>query len=122
MQSVRLVAMNKPEQSTTTVGGVVYPPSFPTDGGNLDGKILQLATILQSSLDVARVMEVFAEELASVVPHESLHYENVLAQVRVTLGTPGAHRCQYQLVLLEKGLGEIAVTRRTPFTEAELKS
>lgn len=101
--------------------GTITTRPLPVDTTHLGGKTLHLANVLQSSLDVGRIVEMFSEEIGGVVPHDSLEYSNPAEQIKVILGKPQSHSCRYQLVLMDKPLGELAVTRGTRFAGADLE-
>ena len=85
------------------------------------GTALQLASVLQTSLDVDKLIEIFSRHIQHLVPHGSIGFENRVLQISVTQGTAEKHVRSYQLVVAAQTLGVLTVTRRTRFTAAEGK-
>lgn len=83
------------------------------------GTALQLASVLQTSLDVDKLIEIFSRHIQHLVPHGSIGFENRVLQISVTQGTAEKHVRSYQLVVAAQTLGVLTVTRRTRFTAAE---
>ncbi|MDX9741480.1 MAG: GGDEF domain-containing protein [Gammaproteobacteria bacterium] len=80
---------------------------------------LQLASVLQTSLDVDRLIEIFSRHIQHLVPHGSMSFENRALQLSVSKGTPEKYSRSYQLVVTAQTLGILTVTRRTRLTAAE---
>ena len=85
-------------------------------------KALQLANVLQSTLELNKLLELFDDELASIVPHEGLSYVNKDENHSVTFGEEERHRCGYRLVLLEEDIGELSLFRRSKFSKKEIQA
>ena len=86
-----------------------------------DSQLYELSNILQSTLDLGKLLEFFDDELASTVPHDGLIYELPDEDIKYQFGEPGKHNCHYNLILLDKFLGQISVSRASKFSEDELK-
>ena len=84
-------------------------------------KSLQLTGILQSTLELNKILELFDDEISSVVPHDGLSYENEEEEYTIRFGEEGRHRCSYQLVLLDKDIGVLVLYRNTKFRDSEIK-
>ena len=84
-------------------------------------KSLQLTGILQSTLEINKILELFDTEISSVVPHDGLCYENREENYITRFGEEARHRCTYQLVLLDKAMGCLILYRNTKFSETEIK-
>lgn len=85
-----------------------------------EGRHLQLANALQSSLSVEEILSIFRSQVLDIVPHDNLGYENARERVSCTVGElVGCHRVSYQLVLRENDLGELVFSRGLPFTEQD---
>ncbi len=92
--------------------------------GNLadaNTKSLQLTGILQSTLELNKILELFDDEIISIVPHEGLAYGNKDEDYAIKFGEEARHRCSYQLVLLNKDIGELIFYRNTKFGDKEIK-
>ncbi|HKK14688.1 MAG TPA: GGDEF domain-containing protein [Gammaproteobacteria bacterium] len=81
---------------------------------------LELTQSLQTTLDLERLMELFADALAGMLDHDGLTYAHPDGALRVHHGNGGAHRCRYRLILAEQPLGELSVHRRRRFSDREI--
>jgi diguanylate cyclase (GGDEF)-like protein len=95
--------------------------SNPASSQALDSNLYELINILQSTLDLGKLLELFDDELASAVPHDGLVYELPDEDIHYQFGEQDKHQCHYNLILLDKFLGQIAVSRDNKFTDDELK-
>ena len=84
-------------------------------------KSLQLTGILQSTLELNKILELFDDEITAVVPHDGLSYENEEEDYTIRFGSEARHRCSYQLVLLDKDVGVLVFYRNTKFSDKEIK-
>lgn len=91
------------------------------DKQNMEQQALQVANVLQTSLDLNKLIEMFAEKLADFVEHDSLLYINKEEDVELLVGKPAINTCSYQVTLLEKSLGNVTISRQKPFDDNELK-
>lgn len=101
-------------------------PPYPESPGTgaereLIDQTLHLANVFQSTLDIAKLIELFRSEVGDIVPHDSLGYENAEDAMDVRLGTLREHRCSYEVVLMERSLGTLTLSRGTAFEAAELQ-
>ena len=80
---------------------------------------LQLATVLQTTLEVEKLIEVFSTEIRKLVPHDSIGYENRAQGIELAFGKAERHSCSYQLVVAAQSLGQLAVTRKRKFNGSE---
>lgn len=80
---------------------------------------LQLASVLQTTLDVDRLIELFSRHIQHLVPHDGMSFENRAQQLSISHGSQEKHARAYQLVVAAQTLGILTVTRRTRFTSAE---
>lgn len=81
---------------------------------------LQLLLQLQTSLEVATVMRLFADECARHVTYDSYTYRNQVEGVEVATGVVTRHSCHYRLVAADESLGELTLTRAQPFADREI--
>lgn len=91
---------------------------FVSEGRDID-KALKLASVLQTSLDIRRIIEMFAEEVARWYTFNSVVYENTDASLRIEIGQAAKHALSYRLVVTDQGLGTMTFTRRRRFTARE---
>lgn len=83
-------------------------------------QVLHISSILQTTLDVGRIIELFSQELQALVPHDSLHYRNSTEKYSHAVGTKAQNSCAYKLVIGDQSLGELSITRKKRFTAREM--
>lgn len=88
---------------------------------NMEHEALKFANVLQTSLDINKLIELFAEKLADFVVHDGLVYSNPDQDLELTVGAPAFNTCSYQVTLMKKPLGSVTISRKTPFAENEIK-
>ncbi len=94
---------------------------FGGETAEVSERALQLANVLQSTLELNKLLELFHDELESVVQHDGLSYVNKDENHSVSFGDEERHRCSYRLVLLDKDIGELSLFRRVKFTDEHIK-
>lgn len=82
----------------------------------------QLSALLQTSLELEKVVALFARELAARVAYDGFSYRHPEKGVHIDLGAPARHRASYRLLFEERSLGEIAVSRGQRFADTEIRS
>ncbi len=82
-------------------------------------KALQIASALQTTLEIDKLIEVFSREIQDLIPHDSIAFENRQQDIQVAIGTKARHACSYQLVVTAQTLGQLSFTRRRKFSEHE---
>jgi diguanylate cyclase (GGDEF)-like protein len=87
---------------------------------DLEPKRLELASVLQKTLEPKELLSLFAVELGKYVPFDGLSYEFQTLGVCIRLGSLSNNRCSYNLKITDEHLGEICLYRETPFKEREL--
>ncbi len=110
------------EQSHKAAGVQNAQQSFHHSGvsAGVDNRALQLSGTLQSTLELGEVLTLFHAQSAALIPHDGLSYLNKEADYALELGAAAAHRCSYQLLLLDENIGELVFARRTKFTDSEI--
>lgn len=83
------------------------------------GTALQIASVLQTTLDTDRLIELFSRHIQHLVPHDGIAFENRTLQLSVSHGSQQKHARSYQLVVSAQTLGVLTVTRRTRFSADE---
>jgi len=90
-----------------------------TDRGDDFTSIARLALKLQQSIELSLLLRTFCEEIAQMVPCDSVSYVHENTLLNFQTGENKAHHCKYQLVLEGDKLGEIICTRDKPFSIRE---
>lgn len=80
----------------------------------------QLTLLLQTSLDVERIMTLFFQEIQRLVPLDALTYQHNGSDLRLDLGERGSHSVSYCLNHMNDYLGELLFRRAQRFSEDEL--
>ncbi len=88
-------------------------------GRQVHDQALMIASALQSTLDLDKLIEIFSMEIQSLLPHSGITFVSEDDQDRLAHGKPGRHRCSYRLVVAEQPLGELTISRGKPFEPNE---
>lgn len=91
--------------------------SEPTDCAQLQQR---LNLLLQTSLDVERILRMFFCELQRLIPLDSLHYEHPCTDMRLEIGVHSTHSAVYRLSYESEFLGELSLLRARRFSAKEL--
>ena len=82
---------------------------------------LQLSNVLQTSLELSQVLQLFFDEVQHSLPLGSLSYSNEKLNNRIDLGQSARHSCHYKLISNQNSLGELTFTRHKRFSNKELE-
>ena len=82
---------------------------------------LELSNVLQSTLELAQILQLFLDQVKRNLSVDSLRYQNEESSHAVNLGEPAKHSCHYKLITNEDSLGEISFTRDKRFAEHDLQ-
>lgn len=91
-------------------------------GNELGPRVLELTSVLQTTLDVKKLIDLFSTEIHTDVAVDGLRYHLVSHGIDIIIGDQPPHTCSYQLVIAEQKLGEIRFFRHRPFSEDETRS
>ncbi len=86
----------------------------------LEPKRLELASILQKTLEPQELVALFTRELGKYIPFDGLSYNFPLLNVKIELGQLTQHYCSYELLITEEKLGQVNLHRDSQFQEREL--
>jgi hypothetical protein len=75
---------------------------------------------LQTILPIDELIGLFANEIAEVVEHDSFEYEHSQKNIHFFRGLVKLHKCQYKINDSGMELGQITLTRSSPFQEEEM--
>ena len=84
------------------------------------GAAWQVSALLQTTLDVEKVIELFACELGKNIPYDSFTYQHADKGLSYSIGAPARHSTGYRLLLEDRLLGEVSLTRAQRFSDAEI--
>lgn len=82
-------------------------------------KALRIASALQTTLDLRKVIEIFVEEAGRWVQFNGVRYTHPGEDTVLLVGSDEKHSVAYRLVLADQSVGEIRFTRRRKFTSKE---
>lgn len=88
---------------------------------NKEQETLKLANVLQTTLDINKLIELFAEKLGEFAAHDGLLFSNTDHDLELIIGTATSNTCSYQVTLMDRSLGDVTISREQPFTETEIK-
>lgn len=103
------------------LGNLAISMPLPTSDENPDEleHALRLSGILQTTLEIDKLIEIFAHEIIRLVDYQSICYTHQELGFEHLIGQPEAHACTYRLVVSGETLGELVITRKKKFTKAE---
>lgn len=81
---------------------------------------LQFGQLLHGTLELDALVALFGSELAPEVPHDGLRYRHTERSLECGSGKMAANTCNYRLQIAGEFLGELQLSRRSRFSEAEL--
>jgi GGDEF domain-containing protein len=83
---------------------------------------LNLPAILQTTLELEEVVNLFYAEISKVIDYDSLHYQHEGLHCDISTGSHSHHSCNYRLEMNKMWLGEITLTHRNRFNDDDTKS
>lgn len=93
-----------------------------TSSDQLEPRVLELSHLLQTTLDVEKLIGLFAGGIKHDVVFDGLRYQLVSHGIDITIGDQPPHTCSYQLIVAEYKLGEIRFFRNRRFSKQEIQS
>ena len=101
-----------PQQATGRVGPV-SPARSTTEA-------LELTSTLQTTLEVDKLIELFAREVRRHMEVDGVAYDDPDGHAHIKVGEQALHRASYDIVIDGDALGELRLYRVHPFTADEL--
>jgi diguanylate cyclase (GGDEF)-like protein len=95
--------------------------SYPENMTDVTNMSIHVMGVLQSTLELEKLIELFDDEMSAVVPHDHLCYENPEENIKFDLGKTGRHSSSYSLVLFGKNMGALTISRKTKFVDVEIE-
>lgn len=117
---------NQASNQTTGSLKLVNPHQFHGTVGpagkesTLGPRVLELTGILQTTLEIEQLIELFAREAKAMVELDGLHYHCDPDLLEVRTGDSLTHRATYDLTLADRDLGVLEIFRDQPFTKGEI--
>jgi diguanylate cyclase (GGDEF)-like protein len=94
----------------------------PTAPENLGPRVLELSSILQTTLEIDVQIGLFGKEIQRYLSIDGLVYTPPGTDDEIIYGREASQRATYDLKLEEKSLGTVRVYREMPFAEKEISS
>lgn len=85
----------------------------------VDDVLSRLPAVLQTTIDLDEVINLFHTEISKVLNYDSLHYVHQGVLCDFNTGSRSHHSCNYRLEMNTVWLGELTLTRRKKFTDAD---
>jgi len=108
------LALVNPLQAQGTV--VPAPPE------SLGPRVLELSSILQTTLDIQLQINLFGKEIQRYLSIDGFAYTLPDGQETILYGREASQRATYDLKLEDKSLGSLRVCREVPFAAKEIQS
>lgn len=86
----------------------------------LDARVLELTSVLQTTLDIDQQAALFADTVRRDLDVIALCYQHADEHLEVTIGDIGGHKAGYDLIIEGEALGKVDFYRARPFKEQEL--
>lgn len=99
------------------VNGMIQPAAPET----LGHRVLELSSMLQTTLDVQAQMQLFYQAIHKDLQIEGMVYTLDEPQLEYECGAPATRRATYELKLTDQSIGSLAFFRDVPFTNREIK-
>ncbi len=84
-------------------------------------KALRLVKLLQSTLELRKILELFGDEVKSSVQYDGFSYEYAEDNCRINIGEQATCQCSYPLNLTDSQMGEVTFYRQAQFNAEEQK-
>jgi hypothetical protein len=76
---------------------------------------------IHTTLAIEDLIEIFECEIRERVQYDSFEYEGAQADTQILYGKAQQHKCKYRINIAGKLFGRVTISRRTAFTENEVK-
>jgi len=103
------------------LGNLALAVPLPGKKGKQDElqKALKLSGILQTTLEVNKLIDIFAHEIIKLVNYQCISYNHQEHSISHIIGQPAEHSCTYRLVVSGDSLGELVISRNKKFAKPE---
>jgi len=110
------------KQNGTGLGHISSSPTDKLDKQLFESdRLIQISGVLQTTLDVTQVIELFTQEIKTYVRFDSINYEFEEQNIKLKVGRNNRFKRSYQLNINEQVLGDITFSRRIDFEKRETK-
>ena len=84
-----------PVNSSGNLAAIINPTQI-RELSQKNDKVMQIATLLHTSLSIEEIIAQFSEEIRGVIHHENLSYVNEKLDINVVIGESARHSCVYE--------------------------
>jgi len=88
------------------------------DGQDIE-KALRIASVLQTTLDLRKILDLFYSETGRWIPVNGMAYEHRERGIQHLVGEQEKHTITYRLAITDQSLGEITFSRKRKFSNKE---
>lgn len=82
-------------------------------------RALEIGNLLQTTLEINKLIELYSNEVQSAVAHDGLHYRHPEEKCAYSAGIQADHTCTYNLMIGDQSLGELTFCRKKRFSARE---
>jgi len=94
--------------------------NYPSERLGANDESLKLTGILQSTLDLTTILELFHDQVSPVVAYKCLSYANKEEALSLEFGNKEEYWCNFHLHLEGENIGELTFFRDTEFNDQEV--
>lgn len=91
----------------------------PGEHSRVRARALQIASVLQTTLDLERIIQLFFDEVNKTIPFDGLRYEHVERDIEHAVGDIIDRACSYRLVVSDRPVGQLVFCRHNQLSQAE---
>lgn len=110
-----------PVKSNGSLAALLNPDQISSFSGKNDS-VLQIASLLQTSLNVDEILSLFHKQVRDTVAHDNLSYIHEQQNINIVIGRRARHSCTYELTVNESHLGFLSMTRGKKFSDGEIET
>lgn len=90
---------------------------------NADSELLlqRLPMVLQTTLDLRQLLQLFHQQLQTVLKHDGLRLQHPPLRQDLKFGNTAHHNCHYQLEIDKQSLGKLSLSRGRRFSDDEIR-
>ena len=90
---------------------------------NADSELLlqRLPMLLQTTLDLRQLLQLFHQQLQTVLKHDGLRLQHPPLRQDLKFGHTAHHNCHYQLEIDKQSLGKLSLSRGRRFSDDEIR-
>jgi len=110
--NIRDNQQQQPQETKSTVKRTIDKLGIPTE----------LTQKLQTTLAFDQLLEIFSEFVRKFINYDAILYDYEPADVKIELGDQQTHNLTYNLSICDEYIGNIIFSRKTKFSDEEIKS